>query len=177
MDRHSALSTEGMNMKDEQGFTLIEVAIASVISMVSLVFLASLFTLAIGQNRIIRQHTTTTALAQQKLEEMMAIEKNDPRLIIPGGQTSVGSIAEATKVANYFDSLCVDSAGAPSTDCSGGQVPTYRRYWKIENDPGGLDRALVIAVRVVALQAGRGGKTIGNSSPNEETTVCTVRSF
>ena len=157
-------------MKDEQGFSLIEVAIASVISMVSLVFLASLFTLAIGQNRIIQHHTTTIALAQQKLEEMMAIERNDARLIIPGGQTSIGGLAEAAKVTNYYDSLCVDSAGTPSTDCSGGQSPSYRRYWKIENDPGGLDRAIVIAVRVVALQAGRGRM-------NEETTVTTVRSF
>ncbi len=164
-------------MKDEQGFSLIEVAIASVISMVSLVFLASLFTLAIGQNRIVRQHTTTTALAQQKIEELMAIERNDARLLIPGGQTSVGSLAEATKVTNYYSSMCISSAGTPSTDCSEGEVATYRCYWKIENDPGGLDRAVVIAVRVVALQAGRGGRVNGNSSPNEETTLTTVRSF
>lgn len=164
-------------MKNEQGFSLIEVAIASVISMVGLVFLASLFTLAIGQNRIVKQYTTTTALAQQKLEELMAIERNDARLLIPGGQTSVGSLAEETKVDNYYDSLCVDSVGTPSTDCSGGQVASYRRYWKIANDPGGLDRAVVIAVRVVSLQAGRGGRVVGNSKPNEETTLTTVRSF
>lgn len=157
-------------MRDEQGFSLIEVAIASVITMVGLVFLAGMFTLAMSQNRMVRQHTTTTALAQQKLEELMAIEKNDARLLIPGGQTVVGNLTETGKVTNYYDSLCVDDAGTPTTDCSGG-VASYRRYWKVENDPGGFDRAIVIAVRVVALQAARSGTL------NEETTLTTVRSF
>ena len=169
MGRSSPLSKSAALVKDEQGFSLIEVAVASVITMVGLVFLASLFTLAMSQNRMVKQHTTTTALAQQKLEEMMAIEKNDARLLIPGGQTSVGALTEGLKVTNFYDSLCVDSSGTPTTDCSG-QVPTYRRYWKIENDPGGFDRAIVIAVRVVALQASRGNL-------NEETTLTTVRSF
>lgn len=176
MGRPSPLITGEQAMRNEQGFSLIEVAIASVITMVGLVFLASLFTLAIGQNRIVKQYTATTALAQQKLEELMAIETNDPRLVIPAGQAFVGGLTEATKADNYFDSLCEDSAGRPSTDCSG-QVPTYTRFWKIENDPGGLDRAVVIAVRVVSTQAGRSGKVVGTSSPNEETTLTTVRSF
>jgi type II secretory pathway pseudopilin PulG len=169
MGRPSPLGKRTALLKDERGFSLIEVAVASVITMVSLVFLASLFTLAMSQNKMVKQFTATTSLAQQKLEELMAIEKNDARLLIPGGQTSVGALTEATKVTNYYDSLCVDSSGTPTADCTG-QVPSYRRYWKIENDPGGLDRAIVIAVRVVALQASRGNL-------NEETTLTTVRSF
>ena len=160
-------------MRDEQGFSLIEVAIASVITMVGLVFLASMFTLAMSQNRMVKQHSTTTSLAQQKLEELMAIEKNDARLLIPLGQTFAGNLTEAGKVTNYYDSLCVSDSGTPTTDCSPGGVqlvPSYRRYWKVENDPGGFDRALVIAVRVVSLQAARG-------TLNEETTLTTVRSF
>jgi Tfp pilus assembly protein PilV len=157
-------------MRDEQGFSIIEVCIASVITMVGLVFLAGMFTLAMSQNRMNKQHTTTTALAQQKLEELMAIERNDARLSIPGGQTVAGNLTEAGKVTNYYDSLCVNDAGTPTTDCSAG-VPSYRRYWKVENDPGGFDRAIVIAVRVVALQAARA------RAMNEETTLTTVRSF
>ena len=157
-------------MRDEQGFSLIEVAIASVITMVGLVFLAGMFTLAMSQYRLVKEYTTTTALAQQKLEELMAIERNDARLLMPGGQTAVGNLTEAGKVTNYYDSLCVNDAGTPTTDCSGGGVPSYRRYWKVENDPGGFDRAIVIAVRVVSIQAARG-------TLNEETTLTTVRSF
>src|SRR5258708_1362057 len=142
-------------MKDEQGFSLIEVAIASVITMVGLVFLAGMFTLAMSQNRMVKQHTTTTALAQQKLEGLREREKTEGRFLIPGGQTEVGNLTEAGKVTNYYDSLWVNDAGVPSTDCSGGAVPSYRRYWKVENDPGGSDRAIVIAVRGVALQAAR----------------------
>jgi hypothetical protein len=122
-----------------------------------------------SQNKVVKQFTTTTSLAQQKLEELMAIEKNDARLLIPSGQTSVGALTEDTKVTNFYDSLCIDSLGTPTTDCSG-QTASYRRYWKVENDPGGLDRAIVIAVRVVAVQASRGAL-------NEETTLTTVRSF
>lgn len=161
-------------MKDEQGFSLIEVAIASVITMVGLVFLASMFTLAMSQNRMIKQHSTTTSLAQHKLEELMAIERNDARLLIPTGQTSAGNLTESGKVTNYYDSFCVNDAGVPSTDCSPGgipQSPSYRRYWKVENDPGGFDRAIVIIVKVVALHASRAG------GMNEETTLTTVRSF
>jgi Tfp pilus assembly protein PilV len=169
MGRSSPLNKRLTLVEDEQGFSLIEVAVASVITMVGLVFLASLFTLAMSQNKMVKQYTTTTSLAQQKIEELMAIEKNDARLLIPVGQTSVGALTEGAKVTSFYDSLCVDSTGTPTTDCSG-QVPTYGRYWKIENDPGGLDRAIVIAVRVVALQASRGNL-------NEETTLTTVRSY
>ena len=50
-----------------------------------------------------------------------------------------------------------------------GQVPHYRRYWRIENDPE-LINTLIISVRVAALQAGR------NRGMAEETTLATVRS-
>jgi prepilin-type N-terminal cleavage/methylation domain-containing protein len=56
-----------IEMKDEKGFTLIEVAVASIIMTVGLIFLAGLFTLAISQNKLVKQSTTTTMVAQQKL--------------------------------------------------------------------------------------------------------------
>ena len=69
---------------DESGFTLIEVAIASLISMLGLIFLASLFTLSISQNRMNRQFNVTTALAQEKLEEFNAIDLNNPKMTVFG---------------------------------------------------------------------------------------------
>lgn len=153
-------------MKDEKGFTLIEVAIASVITMLSLVFLASLFTLALGQNRLNKQFTSTTALSQKKIEELMAIERNDARLTIGGG------LDDSSKQAGYYDQLYVDdSQGITTTTIPSGKTANYSRYWKIEADPGSLSNTVLISVRVVALQSASQGKT------REQTTLATVRSW
>ena len=153
---------------DQGGFTLIEVAVASIITMVGLVFLASLFTLAITQNRVVKQFTSTTALAQEKIEELNAIDYGDKKLSVGGDlddQVSVDNI-------NYFDEVFVDdNTGEVKTGAQipQGQVPHYRRFWRIENDPELLD-TVIISVRVAALQAGR------NTGMAEETTLATVRS-
>ena len=147
----------------ENGFTILEVAVASVITIGGLVFLASLFLVAISQNRSTKQSTATTALAQQKLEELNALEKNDARLALGGGLT------EAAKQDSYWDEIYVDSVGGVTTTVPAGASAQYRRYWKIENDPA-LERVSVISVRVVALQAAK-GKTA------EETSLMTVRSW
>jgi hypothetical protein len=153
---------------DQGGFTIIEVAVASVITMVGLIFLASLFTLAITQNRVVRQFTSTTALAQEKIEELNAIDYGDKKMNVGGdleAQVSVDDIA-------YFDEVFVDDqTGNVMTGAQipQGQVPHYRRYWRIENDPE-LINTLIISVRVAALQAGR------NTGAAEETTLATVRS-
>jgi type II secretory pathway pseudopilin PulG len=153
-----------LNVKDEKGFTLIEVAVASLLMTGGLIFLATLFTLAISQNRFNSHFTSTTALAQQKLEELMAIERNDNRLTVGGGLT------ESTKQATYWDQIYVDDRGTITTTIPAGQVPNYARYWLIEADPGGLTATVLISVKVVALQAARG-------RTNEQTTLTTTRSF
>jgi len=156
-------------MKEEKGFTLLEVAIASVITMLGLVFLATLFTLAMSANRLTKQHTATTALAQQKLEDLMARERNDPLLTVGGG------LDNSSKQAGYYDQIYVDDVGVITTTIPSGQVANYRRYWMIENDPGGLANAVLISVKVVALQTARQARN--NEQYNEQTTLTTVRSW
>ncbi|HEX5736226.1 MAG TPA: prepilin-type N-terminal cleavage/methylation domain-containing protein [Blastocatellia bacterium] len=153
---------------DQGGFTLIEVAVASIITMVGLVFLASLFTLAITQNRVVKQFTSTTALAQEKIEELNAIDYGDKKLNVGGDLDNQVSVNDV----NYFDEVFVDDqTGEVKTGAQipQGQVPHYRRFWRIENDPELLD-TVIISVRVAALQAGR------NTGMAEETTLATVRS-
>jgi type II secretory pathway pseudopilin PulG len=150
--------------KNESGFTLIEVAVASVITMVGLVFLASLFPLAMAQNHLVKQETTATALAQQKLEEINAVDPGDFRLDVGGGLT------EATKANNYFDTLYVNpDTGVVTTVIPQGSTPIYDRYWMVENDSS-LNNTVLITVRVKARQQSM-GKT------DEETTLTTVRSW
>lgn len=147
----------------ESGFSLVEVALASVITLVGLMSLASLFTLAISQNRMITQFTATTAIGQQKLEELNAIEQGDARLVVGG------SLGEALKQNGYFDDVHVDPSGVITTAIPAGQVANYRRYWMVEDDTV-LPNTLLISVRVVSLQPGQ-------RSAAEETTLITVRSW
>ncbi len=149
---------------NQAGFTLIEVAIASLIMMAGLLVLASLFTLAISQNKMVKGYTTTTALAQQKLEEINAIEKNDARLTIGGGLT------EETKKEGYCDVVYVNpQTGTVTTTIPDGATALYARYWMVEPDAQ-MDRTVLISARVVALQPSHGRQS-------EETTLTTGRSW
>lgn len=158
-------------MKDDKnnqsGFTIIEVAVASVISMVGLVFLASLFTLAMSQNRLVKQFTSTAALAQEKVEELNAIEITDSRMALGGDlntATTVGGI-------NYFDTIFINDNGQVlmNGDIPQGQTPQYRRFWRLEADAD-LINTTIITVRVVATVPGH------NRGRTEETVLVTVRS-
>lgn len=149
---------------NESGFSLIEVAIASFITMSSLVFLAGLFTLAMAQNRLVKQYTTAVSLAQEKLEELNAIETSDKRLDVGGG------LDEATKQNDYFDALCVDPEnGQVTSDCPAASA-IYDRYWQIEADADLTANAVIISVKVKARQP-----SIGRTA--EETTLATERSW
>jgi Tfp pilus assembly protein PilV len=152
--------------KNQAGFTIIEVAVASVVTMVGLIFLAGLFTLAISQNRLVKQFTSTTVLAQEKIEELNAVENNDPRLK-PGGSLTA---TQAANGINYYDSIYVEDSGLVTTNIPQGEVPHYRRFWSIQSDPE-LSNTVIIAVRVVSTQPGR------NVGRLEETTLSTVRSW
>lgn len=151
---------------NEAGFTVLEVAIASVISTVSLVFLASLFTLGIAQNRMVKQYTTATKLAQQQLELLNAVERTDGRLAIGGGLNTTGD----AKQPNYNDTVFVDpETGLITTVIPQGATPIYDRFWKIEADPQ-LATSYIISVRVVARQP-----SVGRQA--EEVTLATARSW
>jgi type II secretory pathway pseudopilin PulG len=151
---------------DEAGFTVLEVALAAVISTVGLVFLATLFTLGIAQNRMVKQYTTATALAQQKLEELSAIEKTDSRLVVGGGLNITGDPG----ATNYKDTVYVNpETGTVTSNIPQGATPIYDRYWKIEADTQ-LNNTYILSVRVVARQP-----TVSNRA--EETTLTTVRSW
>jgi type II secretory pathway pseudopilin PulG len=163
---------------NEEGFTLVEVAMATIITAVGLVFLAMLFVVAIGQNRGVKQFTATTKLAQQKLEELQSISRDDCRLVVGGGlteQTKQTVNIDACKAGEpaipYFDVVYVDDAtGTITTILPEGATPTYHRYWKVEPDPGGLLNSFIVSCRVVSDQPGYG-------RASEETTLTTSRTW
>lgn len=148
---------------NESGFTVLEVAVASVITLTGLVFLAGLFTLAMAQNRLVKQYTTAVALAQWKLEELNAIETSDRRLSV-GGSLTAG-------LRDYSDTVYVDPEnGQVTTEIPAGVTPIYDRFWKIEDDTNFESNAKIISVKVRARQP-----SIGRTA--EEATLATERSW
>ena len=152
----------------ESGFTIIEVAVASVVSMVGLLCLAGLFTLSISQSRVVKQFSSTTALAQEKLEQLTTFERSDSRLAVGGDLNSSLTVGSIT----YSDDIFVDDTGAVyiNTNIPSGSKAQYRRFWTVQSSPT-LTNTMIVAVRVVALQAGR------NIGKAEETTLMSVRSW
>ncbi len=75
----SLLGKTGAAVKN--GFTLIEVLIATAILSIAIVALANLFLLAIRKNAAASERTRLTARAQSKLEQLLALPYADPSLI------------------------------------------------------------------------------------------------
>jgi Tfp pilus assembly protein PilV len=153
----------------EAGFTLLEVAVASIITMVGLVFLANMFTLAITQNRLVKQYTTATTLAQQKLEEINTVQlSTDSKVQVGGGLT------DSTKATNYWETLYVDPVtGIVSSTIPAGATPIFYRYWQVEADTSlntTQNKTVIISVRVVAKNP-----TSGRTA--EEVTLTTGRAW
>ncbi len=92
------------NRGDERGLTLVEALIAMLVSVVGLVSLAGIFTVAMKMNASSRNLTTATTFAQDKLEELgtVAFERlvdpskmvENPQAQSPNDVYVVGSIEE-----------------------------------------------------------------------------------
>jgi type II secretory pathway pseudopilin PulG len=151
----------------QAGFTLIEAAIASLILLVAIVFVAELFVTAMRQNRMSRQFTHATAIAQSKLEELNATPLEQLEY---GGDLGPKRADEREGgVAGYTDYVSIDNADPDRMGVvKDRDKANYVRFWKIEPDPGGWQGVYRITVRVVALVPGQG-------NDGEEVTLSTVR--
>ena len=104
----------------EAGFTLIEAVIAMMVTVVGLVSIAGMFTMAMKTNASSRNFTTATTFAQDKIEQLGAASFQ--RLVDPSRMTAnpgshgaddaliVGSIehdASASDGSYYFDKIII----------------------------------------------------------------------
>jgi len=151
------LPTIGSN---SAGFTLIEAVIAMMVTVVGLVSIAGMFSLAMKTNASSRNFTTATTLAQDKLEQLGAVSFQ--RLVDPSRMTSnpgthvaddayiVGSIendAIASDGSFYFDKIIiagredVEPEGTITVVSPNGTAETRRPDGTIVNgNPFGEDR-------------------------------------
>src|SRR5262245_39160305 len=112
MKRHDVSTT----LNNEAGFTMIEAVIEMMVTVVGLVSIAGMFSLAMKTNASSRNFTTATTFAQDKLEQLGAASFQ--RLVDPSRMTAnpqshgsddayiVGSIeydATGSDGAYYFD--------------------------------------------------------------------------
>jgi hypothetical protein len=112
-----SIGSEGRN---QAGFTMIEAVIAMLVTVVGLVSIAGMFTLAMKTNASSRNFTTATTFAQDKLEQLGAVSFQrlvDPSRMTanPGGHGSddayiVGSLdydASAADGSYYYDKIII----------------------------------------------------------------------
>ena len=166
---HRPLATRGrfplMRTNEQSGFTLIEAAIAALILLVSIVFVAQMFVTAMQQNRTSRRFTHATAIAQSKLEELNALPLERLRY---GGDLGPAEGGGERDLAEFSDFVAVDNVDTDRIGVVERDKANYARYWKIEPDPGGWGGMYRITVRVVSRRPGQG------NTP-EEAVLSTVR--
>lgn len=110
----------------EAGFTLVEALVALFIVTMILLSIAQLMTYGLYVHETAADLTETTALAQEKLEQLRNLSYKS---LVPGGSIDVNS-------AGFFDSSDIDGNG----------IVDYTRRWEITD----LGDRKQIRVRVIA---------------------------
>src|SRR2546423_15126184 len=99
---------------NESGFTMIEATIAMLVTVVGLVSIAGMFTLAMKTNASSRNFTTATVFAQDKLEQLGAVSFQ--RLLDPAK-------INANLGAQWSDGGFMGGRPQYTAKCRGGHAP------------------------------------------------------
>src|SRR5207244_4544441 len=83
---HIIENEPGTSHRSAEGFTMIEAVIAMLVTVVGLVSVAGMFTLAMKTNASSRNFTTATTFAQDKLEQLGSVSFQ--RLVDPSRMTA-----------------------------------------------------------------------------------------
>jgi Tfp pilus assembly protein PilV len=166
----------------QRGFTVLETMFATMILLIGVTGLMTLFVVAGVRNAGNGdQATRTTEYAQDKIEQLLALTYTDTTSNVTGfpttangcsacGLTVGGSLTSLT--TNYFD--YIDTTGAPVAAITSPNSAAYTRYWLVET-PSGLTGMKRITVKVVA-NLTLGTNSIGTSSLSPTTTLVSFKS-
>jgi Tfp pilus assembly protein PilV len=127
--------------KDERGFTLTEMLLATAIVIFGLVAVAQLVPTSVVLNSNNRNDGTALTFAQREMEMMRAqplssVTFSDPQgVLCPGGQTC--SLGDPTQPLQVVGSPVVMYNGGPVIDFSASTVPNYSFTYTDPNDPFG----------------------------------------
>jgi hypothetical protein len=157
--------------RSEDGTTLIEMAIAVTILLVTLTGLLGVISLATALTENQGHLSARTAeYAQDKMEQLLGLAYGDavsdttaiPTAIAGGAGLAVGGSSNpAAVVALYFDYLKVD--GTPICPCAGTAAPAgwfYERVWQISTPSANLKQITVTATVATSI----GGEVVPQST-------------
>jgi len=179
--------------KSEAGFSIIEVLVATGLLATALVALAQLFAIATATNQAARNSTLTMILAEQKIEQLRALQYTFDRVGLPVQDT-------ATDLAVYPPAATGGKGLSPHTDntlqantngyvdyvdhfgrtLGGGTVipdnTAFIRRWSIEPLPTNPNNVIILQV-LVTRQRDRGTGNAGSVSRGpEEARLVTIKS-
>jgi len=188
-----ALAKSNFSRKSEAGFSIVEVMVATGLLASALVALAQLFAIATTTNAAARSSTLTMMLAEQKIEQLRALQYTFDRAGLPvqdtltdlavyppaaAGGKGLSPHTENTLQANtdgYVDYL--DPWGR--TLGGGTVVPdgtAFIRRWSVEPLPTNPNNVVILQV-LVTRQRNRGtGDTGSVSRGPEEARLMTIKS-
>ena len=119
---------------DERGFTLVEALVAMVICTIGLVSMAELMAVTLRLQQLGRNSTAAVRLAQDKVDELMALDFPGAAGIQCGGSLTA-------PVLNYNDD---------ALDFNGNSQG-YERRWIVSAGPDGDLRLRTVTVRVIPI--------------------------
>ena len=179
--------------KSEAGFSIIEVLVATGLLATALVALAQLFAIATATNQAARNSTLTMMLAEQKIEQLRALQYTFDRIGLPVQDT-------ATDLAVYPPAATGGKGLSPHTDntlqantdgyvdyldswgrtLGGGTVipdeTAFIRRWSIEPLPTNPNNVIILQV-LVTRQRDRGTGNAGSVSRGpQEARLVTIKS-
>ncbi len=144
---------------------MVEVIVASLITLVGLLSVTQLFLMAALYNKSSKQATLATMLAQRKLEQLLALPLNHADLQYNGSLDTNNLPVNGTTENYYLDHNRTGHTGTGQispTPFYTGQQPSYTVTWVVLEDEVSppMDGLRRIVVRAAATHAGMEGNGI-----------------
>jgi Tfp pilus assembly protein PilV len=130
------------------GFTVVELMVAVVITVIAFVGLATMEIACINGNSIASNVTTGITLAQDKMEDLKSLDINDPEL----DDNNVNNNADLREGIEDFGAVgdlatADDGHREVNLDAKGNPGGTYTRFWNVADDtPLDGQKTLVVVV-------------------------------
>ena len=184
----------------EAGFSLLEVAVASMIMLVGLLGVMQLFVISALYNNNARQTTIASMVAKRVMEQLLSVPLPATEIAPLGYSLDTQQLGAANAVAGYTKNFYIryrDPNGGngameiSETEFVTGQPPDYIATWIVRPDniqqvdaagvpiPGTVvyPNMRIITVRAEATKAAlKGSGATGANAPQVETaTMCTIR--
>ena len=184
-----------LSRKSEAGFSIVEVIVATGLLASALVALAQLFAIATSANAAARNSTITMMLAEQKIEQLRALQYTFDRAGLPvqdtetdtavyppvatGGKGLSPHVTNDNTLQNNYDGY-VDYLDHYGRTLGGGTVipdnTAYIRRWSVEPLPTNPNNVIILQVLVTRVRERGTGNAGSVSRGAQEARLMTIKS-